>query len=60
MDIVRKLGTAVVFIVPTFVFSGLVWDWFHSWAAVVVMTIIMALTYTSVIAGWPVAVHKKR
>ena len=60
MDIVRKLGTAVVFIVPTFVFSGLVWDWFHSWTAVVVMMIIVALTYTSVIAGWPVAFHKKR
>jgi hypothetical protein len=51
MDLIRKLGTAIVFIIPTFVFSGLVWDWFHSWVVVFIMMIIMGFVYFMVITG---------
>ncbi len=59
MDIIRKIAIGVVMIVPTFVFSGLVWSWFHSWYAVYGMMILMGLIYTSIIAGWPVALREK-
>ena len=59
MDVIRKIAIGVVMIVPTFVFSGLVWSWFHSWFMVFGMMILMGLTYTSVIAGWPVALVQK-
>ena len=51
MDIVRKIGTAIVFIIPTFVFSGLIWSWFHSWLFVLGMIIIVAIIYSMIITG---------
>ena len=51
MDIVRKIGTAVVFIIPTFIFSGLIWSWFHSWLCVLGMMIIIAIIYFMIITG---------
>ena len=51
MDLIRKLGTAIVFMIPTFVFSGLVWDWFHSWIAVFIMMIIIGVLYVMIITG---------
>jgi len=51
MDIVRKIGTAIVFIIPTFVFSGLIWSWFHSWLCVFGMMIIVAIIYFMIITG---------
>ena len=51
MDLIRKLGVAIVFIIPTFVLSGLVWDWFHSWVAVFIVMIILGFLYFMIITG---------
>jgi hypothetical protein len=51
MDSVRKISIAIVMIIPTFVFSGIVWSWFHSWLAVCGMLIIMVIIYRSIITG---------
>jgi hypothetical protein len=57
MDLPRKLGIAVAFIIPTFVFSGLVYSWFDSlskvvaWLAVIAIFIIIAIVYTKIITG---------
>ena len=57
MDLFRKLGIAVVFIVPTFVFSGLLYSWFDglsmtvAWLAVLAVFIIMIVLYTMIITG---------
>ena len=51
MDIFRKLGIAIVMIIPTFVFSGLVWSWFHNWFVVFAMMILIAILYCVIISG---------
>jgi hypothetical protein len=51
MSLVRKLGIAVAMIIPTFVFCGLVWEWFHNWYTVFGMIIIMAILYVLIISG---------
>ncbi|MCP4666968.1 MAG: hypothetical protein GY849_11440 [Deltaproteobacteria bacterium] len=51
MDIFRKLGIAVTMIIPTFVFSGLVWSWFHNWLVVFGMMILMVILYAVIISG---------
>ena len=51
MDIFRKLGIAIVMIIPTFVFSGLVWSWFHNWFVVFAMMILIAILYSVIISG---------
>ncbi len=51
MDIFRKLGIAIVMIIPTFVFSGLVWSWFHNWFVVIGMMILMGILYAVIISG---------
>ena len=57
MDLARKLGTAVVFIIPTFVFSGLVYSWFDSlskvvaWLAVLAIFVVMGIIYSMIITG---------
>ena len=57
MDLARKLGIAVAFIIPTFVFSGLVYSWFDSlskvvaWLAVIAIFIIIAIIYSQIITG---------
>ncbi len=59
MDIVRKIGTGIVFIIPTFVFSGLVYDLFHSYILAIGMVIVPALIYISIIAGWPLKIGQQ-
>ena len=49
MDIFRKLGIAIVMIIPTFVFSGLVWSWFHRWIVVYLMMLVMAVLYGAIV-----------
>jgi len=51
MDLPRKLGVAITFIIPTFVFSGLIWSWFHSWLCVLGVMIIIAIIYSMIITG---------
>ncbi|MCD4716558.1 MAG: hypothetical protein K8R45_07425 [Desulfobacterales bacterium] len=57
MDLTRKLGTAIVFIVPTFVFSGLVYSWFDSlskvvaWLAVLAIFVVIGIIYSKIITG---------
>ena len=57
MDIFRKIGTAVVFIIPTFVFSGLVYSWFDSlskvvaWLAVLAIFVAIIIIYFMIITG---------
>lgn len=59
MDFTRKFGIGVVMIVPGFVLGGAIWQIFGSWFAVLGLEVIIALTYTSIIAGWPVALGEK-
>ena len=37
------LGKAIVMIIPTFVVAGAVWDIFHSWVAIGIWVVIMAI-----------------
>ena len=52
MDIARKIGIGIVMIIPGFVFGAIIWEWFGSWIAVLILEIIIAvLYYYYVIAG---------
>lgn len=51
MDLVRKLAIAIVMIIPAFVFGGLVWHWFGSWWAVLVVEVIAVILYFLIITG---------
>ena len=51
MEFIRKIGIAIVMIVPGFVFGGLVWDWFGSWPAVLGLEIVMIIIYFLIISG---------
>jgi len=51
MEYSRKIAIGVVMIVPTFVFSGLVWSWFHSWWGVIVAVAVMIYVYRLLLAG---------
>ena len=51
MEITRKIGIGIVMIIPGFVFGGLVWQWFGSWLVVLILEIIMAAVYYSIITG---------
>ena len=57
MDLARKIGIGVVFIVPTFVLCGLVYSWFDSlskvvgWLAALVVFIAVVIAYTRIIMG---------
>jgi hypothetical protein len=51
MDLFRKIGIAIVSIIPAFVLSGLIWQWFGSWLAVLGMVIIVGIFSGSAIAG---------
>lgn len=59
MEIPRRLGIAIVMIVPFVVFAGMVWAVFESWIPVIVVVILMALLYRSIIKGKMVSVFKK-
>jgi len=51
MDLWRKIGIGVVSIIPAFVLSGLVWDWFESWLAALAVVILVGVFSGSVISG---------
>ena len=51
MDLWRKIGIGIVSIIPAFVLSGLVWDWFGSWIAVFIMIVLVGIFSGSVITG---------
>lgn len=59
MEIPRRLGIAIVMIVPVVVFAGMVYAVFESWIPVIVVVILMALLYRSIIKGKMVSVFKK-
>jgi len=41
MDTPRKIGIAIVMIIPTVVFAGAIWAVFHSWVSIFVWVILM-------------------
>jgi hypothetical protein len=47
----RKIGIAIVMIVPTFVVAGALWDTFHSWFAVLIWLIIMVGFAAGLVSG---------
>lgn len=51
MDLARKIAILIVFIVPTFVFSGLLYSWTHSWWLVLAVAIIMIVIYSLIVGG---------
>ena len=51
MDLWRKIGIAIVSIIPAFVLGGLIWDMSHSWLSVLAVIVIVALFSGSAIAG---------
>jgi hypothetical protein len=51
MELPRKLGIGIVMIVPTFVFAGLVYNWFHSYIFVFAIMIMMAVLFGLVFTG---------
>ncbi len=51
MDLFRRIGIAIVMIVPTFVGGGALWNMFHSWLAVGVWILIMAVVTAGIISG---------
>lgn len=59
MDTPRKLGIGIVMIVPSFVFGAAVWALLESWFAVFISQVLMALLYSSIAIGWPVALAQK-
>jgi hypothetical protein len=59
METPRKIGIGVVMIIPAFVLGGLVWAWFGSWTAVLILEIVMVLLYSSIVSGWPVRAIQK-
>jgi hypothetical protein len=42
MDTPRKIGIAIVMIIPTFVFAGAIWSISHSWVSIFVWVVLMA------------------
>ncbi len=51
MEMTRKIGIGIVMIIPGFVFGGLLWEFIESWIAVLILEIIMAAVYYSIITG---------
>ncbi|MBN2032907.1 MAG: hypothetical protein JW836_06485 [Deltaproteobacteria bacterium] len=51
MDLARKIGIAIVMLVPTFVGSGALWAMFHSFIPVIVWVVLMALVARKIIIG---------
>ena len=65
MDLPRKIGIAVVMIIPAFVLAGIVWALLGSfsavlgWLAVLCVLIIMAIIYSLIITGRSLAAGQK-
>jgi len=51
MDLFRRIGIGIVSMIPAFVMGGLMWNWFHSWLAVLGIVVIVAIFSGSAIAG---------
>lgn len=51
MDLPRKIGTAIVMIVPTFVGGGALYAIFHSLIPAAVWIVLMALVYGAIVSG---------
>ena len=51
MDLTRKIGTAIVMLVPAFVLGGLVWELIPSWFSVLGIEIVVVLAYVALIQG---------
>ena len=45
MEMSRDIGIGILMIVPTFVGSGLFWEFLNSWIAVFIWIIIMGVVY---------------
>ncbi|PKN61747.1 MAG: hypothetical protein CVU57_27970 [Deltaproteobacteria bacterium HGW-Deltaproteobacteria-15] len=51
MDIFRRIGIAIVMIVPTFVIAGALWSLFHSWLPIFIWVIVMAAFAAGLVSG---------
>ena len=51
MEIAKKIGIGIVMIVPGFVFGAVIWVWFGSWIAVLILEIIIPIVYYYIITG---------
>ena len=51
MNLFRKIGIAILMIVPTFVVSGLLWALVESWVLVAVVVLCMAAVYGGIVQG---------
>ncbi|PKN29420.1 MAG: hypothetical protein CVU64_08350 [Deltaproteobacteria bacterium HGW-Deltaproteobacteria-21] len=51
MDIFRRIGIAIVMIVPTFVIAGALWSIFHSWIPILLWVIVVAAFMAGLISG---------
>jgi hypothetical protein len=45
----RDIGIGIVMIIPTFVGGGALWQFFHSWSAVIAWIIVMAGLYLGIL-----------
>jgi len=50
MEMSRILGIGVIMIVPAFVGSGAVWQFFGSWIGVLIWLIIMGFVYGTILS----------
>ena len=51
MDIFRMIAIAIVMIVPTFVFTALLYVWFHTTWMLLPALVIMAILYFLIVTG---------
>ena len=51
MDIGQKLGAAILMMIPTFVGGVLVFEYVHSWLAVIVWLALMPVVYWAIVTG---------
>ncbi|RPI74797.1 MAG: hypothetical protein EHM45_17205 [Desulfobacteraceae bacterium] len=51
MDLPRKIGIAIVMIVPAFVGAGALWALFHNWIAVIPWLLVISGLTGAIITG---------
>ncbi|MEJ2725579.1 MAG: hypothetical protein P8175_13225 [Deltaproteobacteria bacterium] len=51
MELARRIGIGIVMIVPAFVGSGALWDFFHSWFPIAVWILIMVVIAGGLMSG---------